>query len=95
MRYGKGGEVFCAEREELDGPAPKDKTLIPGLEGIWGHGSNGFRDEAHDVVGVVVELENILERVRVETNIIVPLCLIEARHAPAREKPKIRVDLLI
>ena len=24
MRYGKGGEVFRAERKELDGPAPED-----------------------------------------------------------------------
>lgn len=56
MRYGKGGKVFRAEREELDGPAAEDEALIPGFEGIWGNGSNGFRDEAHDLVGVIVEL---------------------------------------
>ena len=56
MRYGEGWEVLGAEREELDGPAPEDEALIPGLEGIRGDGSNGFCDEAHDVTGVVVEL---------------------------------------
>ena len=59
MRDGKGGEVFRTEREELDGPAPEDQALIPGFEGIGGDGSNGFRDEAHDVIGVVVELANL------------------------------------
>ena len=56
MRYGEGWEVLRAEREELDGPTPEDKALIPGLERIWGDRLNGFCDEAHDVVGVVVEL---------------------------------------
>ena len=56
MRYGEGWEVLRAEREELDGPAPEDKALIPGLERIRGNGLNGFCDEAHDVAGVVVEL---------------------------------------
>ena len=54
--YGEGGKVFRAERQELDGPAPEDYALIPGFEGIGGNGLYGFRDEAHDFVGVVVEL---------------------------------------
>ena len=56
MRYGKGWEVLRAERKEFDGPAPEDKTLIPGLERIRRNGLNGFCDEAHDVASVVVEL---------------------------------------
>lgn len=57
MRDGEGGEVFCAEGEELDGPAAEDQALVPRFERVWGDGLNGFRDEAHDVVGVVVELK--------------------------------------
>ena len=34
VRYGEGWEVLRAEREELDGPAPEDKALIPELERI-------------------------------------------------------------
>lgn len=56
MRYWEGGEVFRAEREELEGPAAEDQALVPGSEGIGGDGSDGFGDEAHDVVGIVVEL---------------------------------------
>ena len=57
VRDGEGGEVFCAEGEELDGPAAEDQALVPRFERVWGGGLNGFRDEAHDVVGVVVELK--------------------------------------
>lgn len=66
MGYGKGGQVFGAEREKFGGPAPEHQALIPGAVGIWAHGSNGLRDEAHDVIGVVVELAKVLGVIRVE-----------------------------
>ena len=56
VRDGVRGEVFRAQREELDGPAAEDQALVPGFEGVRGDGLDGFGDEAHDVVGVVVEL---------------------------------------
>ena len=56
VRDGEGGQVFGAEGEVLDGPAAEDDALVPGFEGIRRHGSDGFGDEAHHFVGVVVEL---------------------------------------
>ena len=56
MRYWKGGKIFRAEGEELDGPATEDEALVPRFEGVWRNRLNCFRDEAHDIVGVVVEL---------------------------------------
>ena len=56
MRYGKGGEVFRAEREEFDGPAAEDQTVMPRFERVCGDGLDGLCDQPHDVVGVVVEL---------------------------------------
>lgn len=58
MRYWKVGEVFRAEGEELEGPTPEDEALVPRFEGVRQNGMNCFRDEAHDVFGVVVELGN-------------------------------------
>ena len=58
MGYGKRGEILRAEREILDGPAAEDYALVPRSDGIWGHGLNGFCDEAHDLVGVVIELKS-------------------------------------
>lgn len=60
MRYGIGGEVFGAERDELEGPAAEDQALVPGFEGTWADGVYGFGKEAHDVVGVIVELKGFL-----------------------------------
>ena len=58
MRYGEGGEVFRAEREKLEGPAAENQALIPGFERTWGDGLNGFCNEAHDVVGIIIELKD-------------------------------------
>ena len=54
--YREGREVLRAEREEFDRPATEDYSLIPRFK-VWGDGLDGFRDETHDLVGVVVELE--------------------------------------
>ena len=64
--YGEGGEVFGAKREVFDGPAAEDQALIPWFQRVWGYGSNGFCDEAHDVVGVIIELASLLEAARIE-----------------------------
>lgn len=61
VRYGIGGEVFRAEREEFEGPAAEDQALVPGFEGTWGDRLYGFGNEAHDVVGVIIELKGYLE----------------------------------
>lgn len=61
VRYGIGGEVFRAEREEFEGPAADDQALVPGFEGTWGDRLYGFGNEAHDVVGVIIELKGYLE----------------------------------
>lgn len=61
MRYGITGEVFRAEREEFESPAAEDQALIPGFEGVWGDGLYAFSNEAHDVVGVIIELKGFLE----------------------------------
>lgn len=35
MGYGERWEVFGTEWEKFGGPAAKNETLIPGLEGVW------------------------------------------------------------
>ena len=59
MRYWKVGKVFRAEGEELDGPATENEALGPRFEGVRRNGLNCLRDEAHDVVSVVVELTSV------------------------------------
>ena len=95
MCDGKGGEVLSAEREEFNGPTAEDHALIPWFERVWSYRLDGFCDEAHDVVGVIVKLESLLGAVKTEVYNVMPLCLTAARRAPAREKPRIRVGLSI
>ena len=64
--YREGGEVFGAKREVSDGPAAEDQALIPWFQRVWGYGSNGFRNEAHDFVGVIIKLVSLLAAARIE-----------------------------
>jgi hypothetical protein len=59
VRYRECREVFSAEGEEFGGPAAEDETLVPGLEGVWRDGSDGFGDEAHYGIVIIVELAHM------------------------------------
>ena len=74
-RLCKHVEGYVGDREEFArvwygeadvGYGAEDQALIPWFPRVWGYGSNGLCDEAHDVVGVIIELASLLEAARIE-----------------------------
>ena len=56
MSYWEVRQIFRAEREVFCGPTAEDDALGPPSCGVGRYGLDGFGNEAHDGVGIVVEL---------------------------------------
>jgi hypothetical protein len=56
VRDWKAWEVFVAEWYVFCCPTSKNDAGIPGTLLDWSYTLNGLSDQAHDIVGVVVEL---------------------------------------